>query len=226
LSGFPVSRRYPRSGGASAPRFSDEDLDSILSWALNGSFTAFDFETTGLDAVAERVVEIGAVRFALAESEDGFQARPEKEFSRLVHPGKPIPAVTSAIHGIFDLDVSSAPSFRSIAPELLAFLAPTKLIAHNAPFDLGFLGVECFRAGIPFPDCPAFGGGKPSAYDTRLLAKAAVPGLGSYSLGALAGSFGITQTAAHRGGDDARVCMELFARCVSVLTRKAGSLRS
>lgn len=247
-------------------------LRAILAKAR---FVAFDFETTGLDAATDRVVEIGAVAFGLAEREGtwelvpggpaeapapggqvaepsasaappsagaappvqgelfgpGGQAAPgampgpaqngapvpgapaaparPAEFCTLVNPGRPIPAQASAVHGIGDLDVSFAPSFAEAGRELLSFIEGAVLVAHNAPFDLGFLRAECERAGLPLP--------RNLSYDTLVLAKTAVPGLPSYALGKLAASFGIAQKEAHRGADDARVCMELFGRCMRSL---------
>jgi DNA polymerase-3 subunit epsilon len=130
----------------------------------------------------------------------------------LIHPGRAIPAEVSAIHGISDLDVSQAPYFKTAADRFLPFLEDTVLVAHNAPFDIGFLMAEARRAGLPEPLNPA--------YDTKNLAKTAVPGLPSYSLQNLARSFAILQRDAHRGADDARVCMELFGKCINVLATR------
>ena len=252
--------RGGRPGGAE--RLSEADLEVLRAILPKARFVAFDFETTGLDATSDRVVEIGAVAFGLAERNGSWElvpggpvatpapggraappsvgaapsrgpaapvqgelfgpggeaapaprasaapARPT-EFRTLVNPGRPIPAQASAVHGIGDLDVSFAPSFAEAGRELLAFIEGAVIVAHNAPFDLGFLRAECERAGLPVP--------RNLSYDTIALAKTAVPGLPSYALGKLAVCFGIAQKEAHRGADDARVCMELFGRCVGSL---------
>lgn len=264
-SGSSGNHRGGRPGGAE--RLSEADLEVLRAILAKARFVAFDFETTGLDAASDRVVEIGAVAFGLAERDGswelvpggpaeapasagraaspsagavpsrgpappmqgelfgpGGEAAPEAmpdpaqkgapaaparptEFCTLVNPGRPIPAQASAVHGIGDLDVSFAPSFAEAGRELLAFIEGAVIVAHNAPFDLGFLRAECERAGLPVP--------RNLSYDTIALAKTAVPGLPSYALGKLAASFGIAQKEAHRGADDARVCMELFGRCVA-----------
>lgn len=265
-SGSSGSYRGGRGGGAE--RLSEADLEVLRAILAKARFVAFDFETTGLDAASDRVVEIGAVAFGLAEKDGSWElvpggpaeapapagraappspggapspgdrpplqgelfgpggeadpaampdggedaasppARPAA-FATLVNPGRPIPAQAAAVHGISDLDVSFAPPFAQAGRELLAFIEGAVLVAHNAPFDLGFLRAECERAGLAAP--------RNLSYDTRILAKTAVPGLPSYALGKLAASFGIAQKEAHRGADDARVCMELFARCVRSL---------
>jgi len=145
----------------------------------------------------------------MQEQDGTWIAVEDGRYETLVHPRRPIPAAVSAIHGIDDLAVSSAPTFAQVAPDFLEFIQGSILIAHNAPFDMGFLHAETKRAGLEIPPNPA--------YDTISVAKTAVSGLPSYSLKALASSFSIAQTAAHRGGDDARVCMELFIRCINLI---------
>lgn len=192
-----------------SPPLSTADINGLYALLGQKEFVAFDFETTGLDAARERVVEIGAIRFTLREECGRWQLMPGEEFVSLVNPGRAIPPQASAIHGIHDLDVTFSPSFKNAAPGFLSFIGDAVLVAHNAPFDLGFLAAECERAGIEIPANPA--------YDTIRLARTAVPQLPSYALGSLASSFGIGQKDAHRGADDARVCMELFTRCIAVL---------
>ncbi len=171
------------------------------------NFIALDFETTGLDARTDRVVEIGLIQF-------GFDAegavRESEALSLLVHPGMPIPPQATAIHGIHDLDVSFAPSFRDLVAKVEALLAERVIVAHNAPFDVGFLKAEFGRAGSALPVFPSL--------DTVTLARKAFPGLPSYSLGALARHFGIDMGSAHRALDDARSCMGLFCRCARRLS--------
>lgn len=196
-------------GGARATRLSTDDVDALFSTLGRVRFVAFDFETTGLSPATDRIVEIGAAAFLLTQSGDEWLAVDDGRFETLVNPGRPIPPEVSAIHGIDDLAVSSAPTFKEVAGDFLAFIEGSILVAHNAPFDMGFLAAEAARAGIDNPPNPA--------YDTIAIAKTAVSGLPSYSLKALAASIGIAQNAAHRGGDDARVCMELFVRFINLI---------
>lgn len=193
-------------------RLSKEDIDALLSTLGSRTFVALDFETTGLSPDRDRIIEIGAIKFRMAEKAGVWDFITEETYETLIHPGRSIPPEVSAIHGISDLDVSQAPDFKTEAARFLPFLTDTLLVAHNAPFDLGFLLAETRRAGLPEPPNPA--------YDTRDLARTVVPGLPSYALGKLAKSFGIEQKEAHRGADDARVCMELFGKCIHILAGK------
>ena len=101
---------------------------------------------------------------------------------------------------------------------LLSFLSyldtqNTVLIAHNAPFDLGFMHAGLERC--------ALGPLKNKCIDTLPLARWAYPKLvlepqkGQYKLQSLASRFCINVMAAHRASDDARVCMEVFKRILS-----------
>ena len=198
-----------RSGHHSAPKLSPDDVDAMLATLGRVRFVAFDFETTGLSAERDRVVEIGAIAFRLEEDNGQWKAIPDGAYESLINPGCPIPPETSAIHGIDDLSVSAAPSFKAASADFLPFIAGSILVAHNAPFDTSFLRAESIRAGLEPPMNPA--------YDTIAIAKSAISGLPSYSLKSLATAFRIQQNAAHRGGDDARVCMELFILCVNLI---------
>jgi len=211
-AGTGPSRRGDGAHGAS--RLSIDDVDALFSAVGRVRFVAFDFETTGLSPERDRVVEIGAVAFRMALDESGPDGQPwraieDGSFETLIHPGRPIPPEVSAIHGIDDLAVSGAPSFAEAAARFLPFIDGSILVAHNAPFDLGFLRAETARAGLENPPNPA--------YDTIAIAKTAISGLPSYSLKSLASAFGIVQTVAHRGGDDAKVCMNLFSRCINLI---------
>ncbi|MDX9959642.1 MAG: PolC-type DNA polymerase III [Clostridia bacterium] len=191
---------------------SKDDVDALFTALGSRVFVAFDFETTGLSPDMDRVVEIGAIKFRMVEVAGTWSIATEGEYESLIHPGRSIPPEVSAIHGISDLDVSQAPYFKAAAGSFMPFLEDAVLVAHNAPFDMGFLLAEARRAGLPEP--------ANMAYDTKNLAKTAVPGLPSYSLQNLSLSFGIQQKDAHRGADDARVCMELFGKCINLLARR------
>ncbi len=102
-----------------------------------------DTETTGLDpAQGHRIIEVGCVELA-------GRRRTGRAFHRYVHPERPIPEESTAIHGITDADVADCPVFAALAGELFDFLDGGELVIHNAPFDLGFLNSELGRIGWP-----------------------------------------------------------------------------
>lgn len=88
-----------------------------------------DIETTGTNPEADAIVEIASVD----ASKDGKPTRP---VSHLVNPGMPIPAVASAVHHLVDSDVIHARKIDDVVHE---FKGADIYVAHNAPFEAGFL---------------------------------------------------------------------------------------
>jgi DNA polymerase III epsilon subunit family exonuclease len=158
------------------------------------SYTALDFETTGLDGGADRIVEIGAVRFD-RQSESGA-------FSALVNPGFLIDPRVTAINGISNDMLEGQPSEETELPKLISFLEDSVVIAHNAPFDVGFLVAACKRLNLTLPPFLVL--------DTLTLARRILPGRRSYALQSLGESFALVSGQSHRALDDARLCMQLF----------------
>ncbi len=108
----------------------------------------FDTETTGLDpATGDRVIEVAALEL-INDLPTG------QYFHALIDPERDIPEEVTRIHGFRASDVAGKPKFAEIAAQLIAFLADAKLIAHNAPFDFGFLNAEFAASGFA---CPASG---------------------------------------------------------------------
>jgi DNA polymerase-3 subunit epsilon len=78
----------------------------------------------GFDEHADRVIEVGIVicKYGILKSRNRW----------LVNPGRPIPAESTAVHGIKDADVASAPSFKAIAPAVTALMSRAIPAAYNA----------------------------------------------------------------------------------------------
>lgn len=116
-------------------------LDSLLP--LDRPLVFFDTETTGTNPRSDRIVEIACVKIRPGGARE--------DFVRRLSPGVPIPAASTAIHGIREADVAGLPRFRDIAPQLAAFLEGADLAGYNITgFDLPVLRSEFLRAGVPF----------------------------------------------------------------------------
>lgn len=98
-----------------------------------------DFETTGLVAGYDRVIEVSVVRLDPGES-------PRLVFDSLINPERPVAA--TEIHGITDEDVENAPAFRDIAGEVLESCSGCVVAAYNVYFDIKFLHSELAEAGV------------------------------------------------------------------------------
>lgn len=101
----------------------------------------FDLETTGVDAAKDKIIELAMVKI----SPNGNR----ETLVRKVNPGIPIPAETTAIHGITDEDVKDAPLFKQIAHEIYEWMKNCDLGGYNSSkFDMPLLAEEFLRAGI------------------------------------------------------------------------------
>ena len=162
------------------------------------TFIAFDTETTGMWAAANRVVEIGAVKFK--PGQDEFET-----FESLINPERPIPEEVIEIHGITDDMVAGRETVRPVLERFIDFCGPDSiLIAHNAPFDISFISCELNRTGLTFGNNPII--------DTVDMARRYFPGLSSYSLLALSKQFEIVEFQNHRALSDALMVWKLFLR--------------
>ncbi len=105
-----------------------------------------DTETTGLEPRSgDRIVEIALARFRGGVMEDCYE--------QLLYPdGRPISPGAARVNRIRDRELRGKPRFADIIPDLRARLAGTLVVAHNAPFDLGFLANEFRLACESCPD--------------------------------------------------------------------------
>jgi DNA polymerase-3 subunit epsilon len=107
------------------------------------TFVVVDLETTGAAPASCEITEIGAVKVRGGEVLGEFQT--------LVNPVRAIPPFIAVLTGITDAMVADAPGLESALPAFLEFSRGAVLVAHNAPFDLGFLKAGCARLQIPWP---------------------------------------------------------------------------
>lgn len=179
------------------------DLDRPLSgvdWAV------VDVETTGLSPVyGDRVCEVACLRLR-----NGVEVA---RFESLVDPGRPISPGAFRVNQITPEMLIGAPTFAQVAPSLLALLEDAVLVAHNAPFDLGFLAAELEIARLPTPDAPVV--------DTLILARR-IYGLSRNSLPCLADALGIETEQAHRAMGDVWTTWQVLDRITWDLERRWG----
>jgi DNA polymerase-3 subunit epsilon len=158
----------------------------------------FDTETTGLDPLTgDRVIEIAALEL-VRDLPTG------NHFHCLIDPCRDVPEDAVRIHGITSAMLRGKPEFADIADEFLAFLGDGPLIAHNAPFDFGFLDAEFDRIGHKRLD-------RARMIDTLVLAKSRFPGLPN-SLDALCRRFAIdlSERTTHNALLDCRLLAEVY----------------
>lgn len=159
------------------------------------SFVVLDVETTGLSAEKDKIIEI-----AIAKVIDGVEC---DRFSSLVNPGREISSRITKLTGITNEALATAPAFPAIAKVVADFIEDSVILAHNAPFDLGFVSVELSQAGIT----PRL-----TYLDTLKLARTAYPHLPNHKLETLITELGLADGQTHRAMDDVLCTLELFHR--------------
>ncbi|HIX86499.1 MAG TPA: 3'-5' exonuclease [Candidatus Parabacteroides intestinigallinarum] len=108
---------------------------------LKNPLLFFDLETTGINIVKDRIIEISYVKVSPNGKEESRTFR--------VNPGMPIPPESTAIHGITDEDVKDCPTFKEIAKTLAKQIEGCDLAGYNSNrFDIPMLAEEFLRAGV------------------------------------------------------------------------------
>ncbi|MFC7494769.1 MULTISPECIES: DEDD exonuclease domain-containing protein [unclassified Nocardioides] len=161
------------------------------------TFCVVDLETTGGSAEGgSMITEIGAVKVRGGELLGEFQT--------LVNPRAEIPAFIAVLTGITNGMVADAPSIESALPAFLEFAAGCVLVAHNAPFDVGFLRYFAEQQGRPWPTFEVL--------DTARLARRVITrdDAPNCKLSSLAKVFGSTTTPNHRALQDARATVDVL----------------
>lgn len=149
-------------------------------------FTVLDVETTGLNpAHGHRICELACLRLG-PDGELG-------QFESLVDPGRSISPGAYRVNQITATMLEGQPEFCEIADKVLDLLDGAVLVAHNAPFDLGFLSAELDIARMPHPEGPVV--------DTLVLARRAYY-FSRNSLGAVAAALQVDPGPAHRAMGD------------------------
>lgn len=164
-----------------------------------------DTETTGLDTQNDRIIEIAAVRIGAGHTS-------HEDFAALINPGLPIPAKSTAIHGILDADVAGSASFTEVMERFAAWVGSDIVIGYSLGFDLTILDNEHQRAGLTWTP--------PRCLDVRHLVQIVAPQLPGQSLEIAAEWLGVDITDRHRALGDARVTAHLFTALVPRLKAK------
>ena len=157
-----------------------------------------DTETTGFDpASGDRVLEVAAIELFNFVPTGGT-------FHKVVDPQRDVPEEATRVHGFTAEMLRGKPLFADIADELIAFLGSSEIIAHNAPFDFGFLDAEFVRAGRPKLD-------RARMVDSLDIAKRRYPGMPN-SLDALCRRLGVDNSmrTSHNALLDVKLLAEVF----------------
>jgi len=163
-------------------------------------FVILDLETSGAaPSSGAAITEIGAVKVCGGEVIGEFQT--------FVNPQHGLSDFITALTGITDAMLKDAPKINSVLPDFLEFLGShreTVLVAHNAPFDLGFLMAAALEHQYPWPQYPVL--------DTVRIARSVLDRdeVPNCKLSTLAEFFGAETSPNHRALDDARATVDVL----------------
>jgi DNA polymerase III epsilon subunit family exonuclease len=169
-------------------------------------FAVIDLETTGWSPAAAAITEVAAVRVRGGQRQG--------EFAALVNPGVPVPPGIEDLTGISDGMLAAAPKLPAVLPGLLEFAHGCVLVAHNAPFDVGFLRAACAECGLAWR--------RFTVLDTVMLARQLMDPdeVPDCKLGTLAGFFRARTTPSHRALADARATADVLGWLIRRLTHR------
>ena len=164
----------------------------------NTIFSIIDVETTG--GVAKgKMTEVCII---LVKNREILNT-----YTTLINPGCFIPRTITALTGIDNQMVATAPSFAEVAQEIFEITKDTVFVAHNVNFDFGFFKKQFAELGITYLR---------KKLCTVRLSRKLLPGLPSYSLGRLTRSIGIQLRGAHRAEADTRATVKLFNKLLEI----------
>ena len=170
---------------------------------IDTTYCVLDLETTGFSATTEKITEVGIMKVKNGELLD--------QFSCFVNPEKHIPQRVTEVTNITDDMVKDAETIDVVFPKILDFIKDSVLVAHNAPFDMGFLKQNAKNLGYDFDF---------TYLDTLSLAKDLFPDYKKYKLGKIAENLGIKVEVAHRALDDVDTTVKVFNVMMDLLKKR------
>ncbi|MEK9967944.1 MAG: 3'-5' exonuclease [Ferrovibrio sp.] len=191
--------RGPAPTAAAITLADDEPLTTVPA-------LLFDTETTGLDVMRDRIVSMAGLHYRGGKADD------LPPLDHLLHPGIRIPKASTAIHGIDDRMVATAPSLGLLWGSIQLAWQGRVLIGHNIGFDISMLQHEASRHRLPFHP-PA------GALDLGMLYAGLKPRAQQITLERIAEDFSVTPNGRHSAIGDAETAASIWQRMLPALGR-------
>lgn len=169
---------------------------SIYSYPI----VAFDTETSGAYPIESEIIELGAVKW--------YQGKIIGKFQTLLKPSKALMPDNIRIHGITNEMLTEAPLMAGEIIKFAEFIDKSVLLAHHAPFDLGFLAVALEKKNLRLPDTLNL--------CSSLLSRALLVTT-NHKLQTLVKELQLVGGEAHRAYDDAFACLQVLFKCLEKL---------
>lgn len=184
------------------------DEIKILQQFFPQGVVAFDLETTGLSPLVDKIIEISAVKV----TKDGVET-----FDQLVDPEIKIPEFTIDIHHITDDMVKDSPKVAEVLPGFVEFIDNYPLIAHNAKFDVGFIIYDILQNKLSLKEA--------KVYCSCAISRKVFTDFPNHKLGTLVEKLDIVLENHHRALDDARACLQVFAKALISYYKKRNNTK-
>ncbi|WP_261805502.1 PolC-type DNA polymerase III [Lapidilactobacillus luobeiensis] len=175
--------------------------------ALGAEYVIFDVETTGLSAVYDTIIEIGAVRM-----QDGQVV---ERYDRFIDPGHPLSATTINLTNITDEMVRSGSSEATVIAEFMDFIGDAVVVGHNVTFDIGFLNAALSRLGRTAVHNPVV--------DTLEMSRTLHPENANHKLDTLSKRYNIVLEHHHRADSDAEATGLLYYALFKEMNQRFGT---
>ena len=159
-------------------------------------YVVLDFETTGMRAGTDQIIQIGAIRY--------FDHWKDEEMDQLINPQRHISPTITRLTGISNDMVADAPTIAEKVEELVNFIGDLPIIAHNASFDMGFLYALDGVSGVKLP--------RYTVIDTVSLARKKIKDTPNHKLTTL-GNYLQMEHDAHNALGDCIVTAALYQYC-------------
>ncbi|CAJ1183945.1 DNA polymerase III PolC-type [Companilactobacillus paralimentarius] len=171
---------------------------------IGSEYVIFDTETTGLSAVYDSIIEIGATKMKDGEVID--------RFDKFINPGHPLSDVTTNLTSITDDMVKDAPDETVIIGEFMDFIGDDILVGHNVTFDMGFMNAALTRMGRERLAMPVI--------DTLEMSRTLHSEYRNHKLDSLAKRYNIVLEHHHRADSDAETTGYLMYKLFEELEDK------
>ncbi|MDO5564072.1 MAG: PolC-type DNA polymerase III [Eubacteriales bacterium] len=179
--------------------------DTIIPNTINKSnyleeeYVVFDIETTGLNKIEDKIIEIGA---CLCKNGNIIST-----FSKFVNPKIHIPSRITTLTSISDKDVLDAKTIDFVLKDFKDFVGERTLIGHNVKFDIGFIKEKGKKLNIYFDN---------KTIDTMELQRVLLPNLKNSKLDTLSKALNITNEHHHRAIDDAICTQKCYMKLMEI----------
>lgn len=165
------------------------------------AYVIIDLETTGLDPINDRIIEIGAIRIG----------KEIKEYSTIIRQEMKIPEKIRDLTGISEEDIKKGKDEKRAINELLLFIGEDTLVGYNINFDIKFINEALKRQEKPKV--------KNMTYDVMKYVKNDKLFLKNYKLEMVVKEYGINEKVPHRALEDARITQKLIGKLEKLTKR-------